>query len=87
MRKKTTWDDLQAYLRTFSSWYTYCEQNPTDSGKFTGLSRRPPSGEGGDVVERFWWKLKERVAEENGGHEGEEIEVEWPLAMLLFKRA
>jgi len=86
MRKRTTWDGLQAYLRTFSSWYTFCEKNPKDAEKITGLTRRPSSG-GGDVVERFWWRLKERVAEENRGDEGEEIEVEWPLAMLLFKRA
>ncbi|KIJ49131.1 hypothetical protein M422DRAFT_205327 [Sphaerobolus stellatus SS14] len=87
LRKRTTWDGLQAYLRTFSSWYTFKENNPEDFEQFTGLSQRPSLGKRGDVVERFWWTLKERVAEENDGDEGQEIEIEWPLAMILFKKS
>ena len=42
----------------------------------------------GDVVERFWWRLKEEVARERGGgrDEGEEVDVEWPMTLMLCKR-
>ncbi|KAF8514950.1 S-adenosyl-L-methionine-dependent methyltransferase [Hysterangium stoloniferum] len=86
LRKTVSWEGLQAYLRTFSALYTYQEACPEDSKQFTNLSHRPDSGKGGDVVERFWWKLKERVAEEKGGSEEEEIVIEWPLTLLLCRR-
>ena len=81
-------------MRTFSALHTYHEQNPADAARRTNLSHRPSpdlNSEGedvhkGDVVERFWWSLKEQVAREKG-EEGEEVVVEWPLAMLLFKKA
>lgn len=87
MRKLVTWDGLQAYLRTFSSLYTYQDSHPGDSELRTGLSNRPDSGKGGDIVERFWWKLKERVSEETGEPATDEIEIEWPLTMIMFKKS
>lgn len=87
MRKRCSWESLQAYLRTFSSLHTYHEAHPEDKDQFTGLPHRPTSGEKrGDIVERFWWSLKEHVARENDGHERDEIEIVWPVAMLLFKK-
>lgn len=40
-------------------------------------------------MERFWWRLQEEAVKENEEEEeGEgEIVVEWPMAMLLFKKA
>lgn len=87
MRKRCSWESFQGYLRTFSSLYTYHEAHPNDKEQFTGLSHRPNSGhKQGDIVERFWWTIKENVAKENGGNEGDGIEIVWPLAVLLFKR-
>ncbi|GJJ12892.1 hypothetical protein Clacol_007138 [Clathrus columnatus] len=89
LRKRGSWESLQAYLRTFSSLFTYHEAHPNDKEQFTGLSQRPASGHGekqGDIVERLWWTLKETVAKENNGDEGSEIEIVWPTAMLLFKK-
>ncbi|GJJ12897.1 hypothetical protein Clacol_007143 [Clathrus columnatus] len=82
-------DIPKAPTETFSSLYTYHETHPDDKEQFTGLLQRPASGNGekqGDIVERFWWTLKETVAKENGGDEGSEIEIVWPMAMLLFKK-
>ncbi|KAF8532367.1 S-adenosyl-L-methionine-dependent methyltransferase [Gautieria morchelliformis] len=86
LRKSVSWESLQAYLRTFSSLYTFFENNPSDAAQRTDLAQRPSDGKGGDVVERIWWTLKEEVAKVNEGQPGEEVVVEWPLAMLLCKK-
>lgn len=94
LQKRMPWAALQDYLRTFSSLHTFNEHNPGDSIKRTGLERRPggvaasTEANEGDVVERFWWKLKEEVARERGGSEdeGEEVGVEWPMTLMLCKR-
>ena len=39
----------------------------------------------GDISARFVRTLKEEAAKE--GASGEEVEIEWPLALLLVKRA
>lgn len=87
IRKSMSWDGLRAYLRTFSSLYTFHENNPTDVAQRTDLAHRPSDGQGGDVAERFWWSLQEEIAKKNGGELVEEIDVEWPMAMLVFKKA
>jgi trans-aconitate 3-methyltransferase len=86
IRKSVSWEGLQAYLRTFSSLYTFFENNPSDAAQRTDLAQRPSGGKGGDVVERIWWTLKEEVAKVNEGQPGEEVVMEWPLAMLLCKK-
>ncbi|KAG2346401.1 hypothetical protein BDR05DRAFT_997390 [Suillus weaverae] len=77
MRKKMTWDDLLSYLNTWSSLHTFRQHNPTD-----GENPR------GDVAVRFWKDLKEGVEREDGraveGHD--EVDIEWPLAMIMVKR-
>ncbi|KAG1817456.1 S-adenosyl-L-methionine-dependent methyltransferase [Suillus variegatus] len=77
MRKKMTWDDLLSYLNTWSSLHTFRQHNPTD-----GETPR------GDVAMRFWKDLKEGAEREDGrpveGHD--EVDIEWPLAMIMVKR-
>ncbi|KAG2100440.1 S-adenosyl-L-methionine-dependent methyltransferase [Suillus discolor] len=77
MRKKTTWDDLLSCLNTGSSLHTFRQHNHTD-----GENPR------GDVAMRFWKDLKEGAEREDGrpveGHD--EVDVEWPLAMIMVKR-
>ena len=73
-----TWDDLLSYFRTFSSLHTYHEKYPEDLA-------RPD----GDIAVRFWNKLKAEVAQhENQSVEDipKEIDVEWPLALILARR-
>lgn len=73
-----TWDDLLAYLRTFSSLHTYHQKYPDD------LKRSD-----GDIAARFCNKLKAEVAQyENRDADAipEEIDVEWPVALILARR-
>ncbi|KAF8120347.1 S-adenosyl-L-methionine-dependent methyltransferase [Boletus edulis] len=80
MRKRMTWNDLHAYLRTASALHTFLEQHPEDTGN--------PEG---DLATRFWRSLMRGAGVQNG--EGvavspeEMVEVEWPLAMILARRA
>jgi len=78
LRKKMTWDDLLSYFNTWSSLHTFRQRNPADA--------QNPRG---DVAVRFWKDLKESVEGEVGrpieGHD--EIDIEFPLAMIMVKRA
>ncbi|KAG2346405.1 hypothetical protein BDR05DRAFT_782459 [Suillus weaverae] len=78
MRKKMTWDDLLSYLNTWSVLHTFRQHNPTDW-----------ENPRGDVAVRFCKDLKEGVEREDGraveGHD--EVDIEWPLAMIMVKRA
>lgn len=78
MRKKMTWDDLLSYLNTWSALHTFRQHNPADA-----------ENPRGDVAVRFWKDLKEGVEREVGrpveGHD--EVDIEWPLAMIMVKKA
>lgn len=75
LRKTMSWDDLLAYFRTFSSLHSYHELHPED------LKR-----EDGDIAVRFLERLKALV-ESEAGAVGDTVDVEWPLALLLARRA
>ena len=78
LKKKMTWDDLLSYFRTFSSLHTFHEKYPEDLIN--------PQG---DIAIRFWNSLRDLVSEQDGKqHVGndDEIEVEWPLALILARR-
>ncbi|KAH7929141.1 S-adenosyl-L-methionine-dependent methyltransferase [Leucogyrophana mollusca] len=79
LRKKMNWDDLLSYLRTWSSLHTFREAHPEDAQHAEG-----------SVEVRFWNALKEGVEKELGGVKVEgkdEVDIEWPLAMMLVKKA
>lgn len=73
-----TWDDLLVYFRTFSSLHTYHERYPEDL--------QHPDG---DIAVRFWNQLKAEVADKDNcdiPKNTDEIDVEWPLALILARR-
>lgn len=89
LRKRTTWGGVLSYLRTFSALHAFHEQFPED--------KVDPRG---DIAVRFWEQLRAQVAEDkralgktggadDGAIEGvdEEIEIEWPMAVVLAQRA
>lgn len=78
MRKWMTWNDLYEYFRTASAFHTFLERNPED--------RERPEG---DIAMRFWKDLMNGVAAQEGVavQPEEEVEVEWPLALIMVKRA
>ncbi len=69
-----TWDNLLSYLRTYSSLHTYHEKYPEDL--------QNPEG---DIAVRFLNRLKTITTDKEGAH-ADEIDVEWPLALLLARR-
>ncbi|KAG2100239.1 hypothetical protein BD769DRAFT_1510014 [Suillus cothurnatus] len=76
--RKVTWDDLLSYLNTWSLLHTFRQRNPTDAE----IPR-------GDIAVGFWKDLKEGAEREDGrtveGHDG--VDIEWPLALMMVKRA
>lgn len=78
MRKRMTWHDLYGYFRTASALYTFLERHPEDE-------MRPE----GDIGMRFWKSLLSGASAQDGVavRAEEEVEVEWPLALILVKRA
>ncbi|TFY77730.1 hypothetical protein EWM64_g6282 [Hericium alpestre] len=83
LRRRMPWPALLAYLRTFSSLHTFHERYPADRTRADG-----------DIALRFYTALREGVRREGGdvrtaeaqGEEAE-VEVEWPMAVVLVKRA
>ena len=73
-----SWEDVLAYLRTFSALHTFHEKYPDDL--------QSPEG---DIAVRFLNSLKADVARnEQTNVEGipSEVDVEWPLALILARR-
>ena len=70
-----SWDGLLAYLRTFSSLLTYHQKYPDD------LLRSD-----GDIALRFCEKLKAEVIQHENRNIPDEIDVEWPVALILASR-
>jgi len=78
MQKRMSWHDLYGYFRTASALHTFLEQHPEDA-------MRPE----GDIGMRFWRSLLSGAAVQDGVavQPEEEVDVEWPLALLLVKKA
>jgi hypothetical protein len=72
------WDNLEAYLRTASAQHAYHEAHPEDKAK------RGRGGAEGDNVERLIARIRTSLAEK--WEDGEEIEVAWPLVLMMVKR-
>ncbi|KAF8305002.1 S-adenosyl-L-methionine-dependent methyltransferase [Clavulina sp. PMI_390] len=76
LKKTVSWDGLDSYLRTWSPLVAYWEAHADDKAN--------PSG---DIVKRFTQKLRDEVEKDLGGNPGEEVELEWPLALIMIRKA
>ncbi|KAG9309712.1 S-adenosyl-L-methionine-dependent methyltransferase [Chiua virens] len=78
MRKRMTWHDLYGYFTTASALHTFLERNPEDAAH--------PEG---DIGMRLWKSLLSGASEQEGVKVQPEqvVEVEWPLALILARRA
>lgn len=91
LRKKVTWEGFEDYLRSYSSLHTYHERFPEDQSRADG-----------DIVTRFIATLKSKMDEadrassalhpehpQSAGAGGgvDEVEIEWPLAVVMVKRS
>ena len=73
-----TWNDLLSYLYTFSSFHTHQSRYPAD--------KKNPEG---DIAKRFRNRLRAHTAEQDGrgtAKDTDEVDVEWPMALLLARR-
>ncbi|TFY53666.1 hypothetical protein EVG20_g10013 [Dentipellis fragilis] len=82
LRKRVTWEDLLAYLRSSSALHTFHERYPEDL--------KNPDG---DLAARFCRSLQEHVrserierGESKEQADRDEIDIEWPVAIMLVKR-
>ena len=75
LRKTMQWNDLLEYFHTWSSLHTYHGKFPEDLAHADG-----------NIAVRFWKELKEG-AQKEGGEAEDEVDIEWPVAMILVKRA
>jgi len=86
LKKATTWEGLESYLRTFSALHTFLEQNPEEK------QLRIQGGNGlykedeGDVAQRFLGRCQATLREEGIEFE-DEVEIEWPLSVILARRS
>lgn len=76
LRKKTTWEGFEEYLRSYSSLRNFQDCHPTDRERADG-----------DIVVRFMEKIKKGMREEDGAADDDVVEIEWPLALIMAKRA
>ena len=80
LRRTLTWDGLRGYFGTASALHTFREANPEDAA-------RPD----GDLATCFCRALKEEVARVEGSGKvpevGDAVEIEWPLTLILARRA
>ncbi|KAG6819189.1 hypothetical protein H0H93_014485, partial [Arthromyces matolae] len=99
MRLSMRWRDVLGYLRTWSPLHNFHERFPEDlnrvderfpEDKTLGTSSSPDDIDvsGGDIAVRFWKDLREE-AKERGGKYGvdDPVLVEWPIALLLARKA
>jgi len=73
MRKRMSWDAFLAWLHSASALHTFHERFPEDRERSDG-----------DIAVRFLKRLRQATLTD--GSE-EYIEVEWPLALILGRRA
>ena len=79
LRKTLTREELRGYFYTASALHTFAEQNPEDAQR-----------EDGDLATRLQRSLKEEVARVEGREvprDEETVDIEWPLTLILARRA
>jgi len=81
LRKKMSWEGFESYLRSFSALHIFHERHPEDMQR-----------EDGDITTRFIRELKAEMTkiDEQQGRDArgseEDLDVEWPMALVLVKR-
>ncbi|KAG6370480.1 S-adenosyl-L-methionine-dependent methyltransferase [Boletus reticuloceps] len=76
LRKTMSWEDLLGYFHTWSALHTFKERHPSDAAH--------PDG---PLEVRFWKALREGAARSTEGGLPDQVEVEWPVAMVLARKA
>ncbi|CED83176.1 Methyltransferase [Phaffia rhodozyma] len=72
IKKTLTWDQLEAYFRTWSSLHTFHQTHPEDKA----LER--------DIASRLIYRLRQGVRHDLGrAQSGDAVEVEWPSLLFL----
>ena len=80
MRKTLSLGSLEEYFRTWSSLHAYHESHADDASKKGG-------GENGDIVDRLLCKIKEGLQGEGKKTRwDDEVEVAWPLVLMMIRR-
>lgn len=74
LRKTWGLDHLAGYLRSASALHAYHEAHPEDKA-------REGNGENGDIVDRLIFNVAKGLGD------GKEIEVAWPLVLMMIRRA
>lgn len=77
LNKRVTWDQFLAWLRTSSALHTFHEKFPEDL--------KHPEG---DISARFWKSIKDGVEKQEGRavKDDDQLQLDWPLTLLLVKR-
>ncbi|KAG6828370.1 hypothetical protein H0H92_008212 [Tricholoma furcatifolium] len=92
------WRDLLGYLRTWSSLQNFHERFPEDLKRIderfpediipASNSEQDIDVSGGDIAVRFWKDLREEAKKASGKYGVDElVSVEWPIALLLARKA
>ncbi len=69
------WNGFESYLRTWSSLLKFHDAHPED--------KKHPEG---DIVQRFVKRLREGVQEDLRA-ESKQVDIEFPLALMLARKA
>jgi len=85
MKKLTTWQELELYLRTFSALHTFHEQNPEDKQLRLEETNGAYHEKEGDIAQRFLGRCQSLLKAE-GGDVPTSIEIEWPLSIFMARR-
>ncbi|EIW66259.1 hypothetical protein TREMEDRAFT_35179, partial [Tremella mesenterica DSM 1558] len=77
LQKSFTWENLEEYLRSWSSYASYLDAHPEER-QFRG------KGAQGDLVDRLLVNLKTSVGQQGEAKNG--VEVAWPVVLMLIKK-
>lgn len=90
-----TWSSLQTYherfpedLRAVDGRFAEDLEEPAGKLDGEGVVREDINVRGGDIAVRFWKDLRQGVKDAGGAYGVDElVSVEWPIALLLTRKA
>lgn len=85
LKKSTTWEGLEEYLRTFSSLHTYHERYSQDKMQKVIGQRGYYGPNEGDIAQRFLGRCQAALRAD-GVELKDEIAIEWPLSVFMARR-